>query len=69
MSPPFGTRKWRLYRIDRDPAELQNLAEEEPEKLEELKALWEEYAHVHGVLIPEDEPAGDEAPEKPVAQR
>ena len=53
MPPPFGAGEWHLYRIDRDPAELWNRAEREPEELAELVALWEEYARANGVELPE----------------
>jgi arylsulfatase len=58
MAPPFGAASWRLYRIDRDPSELQDLAAKRPEKRDELAALWQEYAARYGVVVP-----GDEAPE------
>ncbi len=36
----FGKDTWELYHTDVDRAELQNLADEFPEKLQEMIALW-----------------------------
>jgi arylsulfatase A-like enzyme len=75
MAPPFGTGAWRLYRIDRDPSEIEDLVGKKPEKKAELEALWQEYARAHGVVIPKDElpedAEGDEQEEEaePVASR
>jgi len=69
MKPPFGAGTWRLYRIDRDPSELYDKADAEPEKKAELEALWQEYAKAHGVVIPAEEKLEDEPAEKPVASR
>ena len=52
MPPPFGAGKWRLYRLDRDPAELFDRAEEEEDKMAEGLELWEEYARANGVVLP-----------------
>ena len=56
MRPPLGAGDWRLYRLDRDPSELHDRNEEEPEKLAELIDLWHEYARHHNVVV-----AGDDA--------
>ena len=69
MPPPFGAGKWRLYRLDRDPAELFDRAEEEEDKMAEGLELWEEYARANGVVLPtaaEPEVADDtDATEEP----
>ena len=36
----YPTDKWALYHVDEDRAEVNDLAAEHPQKLEELKALW-----------------------------
>jgi len=41
--------KWELYDIDADRTELTNLAEKHPEKVEQLKALYESWAARCGV--------------------
>jgi arylsulfatase len=53
--PMAGTRgfdhdTWQLFHTDVDRAEARDLAGEEPEKLEELKALWHEEARANFVL-------------------
>jgi arylsulfatase len=52
MPAPFGAGEWRLYRIDRDPAELFDRSEKKPEERQALLALWEEYARANGVVLP-----------------
>jgi arylsulfatase A-like enzyme len=44
MARPLGTGDWQLYRLDRDPSELYDLAKEKPAQLAPLVALWQEYA-------------------------
>lgn len=40
---PRGKDDWELYDLARDPAEMKDLAAQEPEVLAELLRLWEEY--------------------------
>ena len=40
----FDEDRWQLFHTDEDRAEAHDLAEQHPEKLEELKALWLEEA-------------------------
>ncbi len=47
---PFEGDVWELYHIDEDFSESHNVAEEYPEKLEELKARWEELAWENNVF-------------------
>ena len=56
MPVPFGSGDWRLYRIDRDPAELYDRAEKKADRKEELVALWEQYARENGVPLAEPKP-------------
>jgi arylsulfatase len=53
MPPPFGLGKWRLYRLDRDPTELFDRSDRNPDEKRALLALWEEYARANGVVSPE----------------
>jgi arylsulfatase A-like enzyme len=41
--------KWELYDLEADRTELNNLAEQYPEKVEQLKALYESWAARCGV--------------------
>ena len=38
-------KPWELYDIVRDRSELNNLTETQPERVEQLAALWEAYAN------------------------
>ena len=50
MPQPFGTGEWELFKLKDDPAEMNDLSSEHPEKLKELMALWERYREENGVL-------------------
>jgi arylsulfatase len=54
---PFGSGDWSLYRIDRDPAELYDKAEQHADRKQELVSLWKRYARENGVVLPEPEAA------------
>ncbi|KAI0152673.1 alkaline-phosphatase-like protein [Xylariaceae sp. FL1272] len=47
---PKGPEKWQLYNLAKDPGEIHDLAEEEPEKLKELIKLWDIYVLETGVI-------------------
>jgi arylsulfatase len=47
---PFEDDVWELYHIDEDFSESHNVADQYPEKLEELKARWEELAWENNVF-------------------
>ena len=53
----FDEDKWELYHVDEDRSESKNLAEEYPEKLEELKKLWLEEANKNQALPLDDRTA------------
>jgi arylsulfatase len=55
----YDADRWELYHIDEDFSECRDLAEEHPEKLQELKDLWWTEAEKHDVL-----PLDDRAPER-----
>ncbi|MNO50736.1 Arylsulfatase [compost metagenome] len=46
----FDDDKWELYHVDEDFSEIHDLAEAEPEKLQELIKIWWEQAEQYGVL-------------------
>ncbi|MCE2461864.1 MAG: sulfatase-like hydrolase/transferase, partial [Pseudomonadales bacterium] len=50
----FDSDVWELYNLDEDLAEIDNLAEEHPEKLKEMVALWWREAERYGVLPLDD---------------
>jgi arylsulfatase len=47
---PKGTEKWQLYNLRNDPGEVRDLADQEPQRLNELLKLWEEYVLETGVV-------------------
>jgi arylsulfatase len=48
---PYGTGDWRLFNVVTDPGEANNLSKVMPDKLETLKAAWEQYATDVGVVL------------------
>jgi arylsulfatase len=53
MPPPYGNGDWQLYNLAADPAESRDLADDMPEMVAELAALWEQYAEDNGVVLPD----------------
>ncbi|GLK90165.1 arylsulfatase [Pseudomonas turukhanskensis] len=47
---PDGPGRWQLYNLARDPGEIHNLAEAEPERLRGLIEHWQRYVDETGVL-------------------
>ncbi|TGJ86341.1 hypothetical protein E0Z10_g2404 [Xylaria hypoxylon] len=47
---PKGPERWQLYNLAKDPGEVHDLAEQEPEKLKELIKLWDIYVLETGVI-------------------
>jgi arylsulfatase len=47
---PYGSGEWRLFNVVEDPGEANDLSGEMPDKLEALKAAWEQYAVEVGVI-------------------
>lgn len=43
MPPTFGSGEWELYNLKDDPAEMNDLGGEQPERLEQMVAMWEQY--------------------------
>jgi arylsulfatase len=50
MPPPFGPGEWELFNLREDPAEMNDLSGEYPDRLAEMIALWEGYKESNGVL-------------------
>ena len=49
--------QWELYHLDEDFSETNDLAEEQPERLQAMIKLWWQEAEMHGVLPLDDRPA------------
>lgn len=52
----LGTEDWQLFNIKTDPGERQDLAKENPEKLNALLKLWDKYVKENNVIIPNRSP-------------
>ena len=50
MPEPFGLGEWELFNLKQDPAELNDLSKQHPDKLKEMIALWETYKRENKVL-------------------
>jgi arylsulfatase len=50
MPTPFGPGDWELFNLKQDPAELNDLSKQHPDKLKEMIALWEKYKRENKVL-------------------
>lgn len=50
VPPPFGAGKWQLFDLANDPGETMDLAQKNPEKLEQLKTAWKQYANEVGAI-------------------
>lgn len=54
-NPPFGDKKWRLYRYKDDPLELDDRAGSEPKRFAEMQAAYDAYAkEVSLIEVPDD---------------
>jgi arylsulfatase len=51
-----GTGEWQLFNLRSDPGETRDLAKDNPAKVTEMAALWDEYAKVNGVIFTRDGP-------------
>jgi arylsulfatase A-like enzyme len=51
LPPPYGDSQWRLYAIDKDPGENQDLSAVEPEILKRLNNYWQAYVASTGLIL------------------
>jgi arylsulfatase len=42
LPKPLGTGDWELFDLSNDPAELHDLSAEQPDKLKQMVALWDQ---------------------------
>lgn len=47
---PKGPEKWQLYNLAKDPGEIHDLADQEPERMEKMTKLWDQYVLETGVV-------------------
>ena len=47
--PPYGDGEWKLFDIESDPGETQDLSEQHPDVVGRLARAWDEYVETNGV--------------------
>lgn len=52
--PGIRTNTWQLYNLARDPAEMHDVAAENPQQLQKMLRLWDDYAARNHVILPEN---------------
>lgn len=57
INRPMGNGNWELFDLNADPGEAKNVAEQNPELLQELIAEWESFAQKNEVIVPNPPPA------------
>jgi arylsulfatase len=50
IAPPYGDNDWALYNLKDDPREMNDVAQQQPDKVAELKADWANYAQSVGYI-------------------
>jgi arylsulfatase len=49
---PFGTEEWELFNLAEDPGERIDRAADMPDKMAELRRLWDDYVAANNVIVP-----------------
>ncbi|KAF2764350.1 alkaline phosphatase-like protein [Teratosphaeria nubilosa] len=47
---PKGPEKWQLYNLAKDPGEVHDLADQDPERLQRMIKMWDQYVLETGVV-------------------
>ncbi|MEM7280648.1 MAG: arylsulfatase [Pseudomonadota bacterium] len=55
-NPPIGSGKWQLFDLEEDPGEVNDLAEQQPETMEEMLAGFNEYLRLNAVILTDESP-------------
>lgn len=50
---PLGKSDWELFNLAQDPAERNDLAAQNPDKLKQMLVLWDKYAMENNVILPD----------------
>lgn len=45
-----GPEKWQLYNLARDPGEIHDLADQDPDRLQRMIKMWDQYVLETGVI-------------------
>ena len=51
--PVLKPGQWQLYNLAVDPAEMNDLADSNPGKLQEMLELWEQYTTENNFIYPD----------------
>jgi arylsulfatase len=49
---PYGKGDWELFNLAKDPAEREDLAAQNPDKVKAMLTLWESYVKANNVILP-----------------
>jgi arylsulfatase len=49
---PYGKGDWELFNVASDPAERNDVAAQNPDKVKALTALWDDYVKTNNVILP-----------------
>jgi arylsulfatase A-like enzyme len=49
---PYGKSAWELFNVAKDPAERNDLAAQNPDKVKALLASWDDYVKTNNVIVP-----------------
>jgi arylsulfatase len=49
---PYGKSAWELFNVAKDPAERNDLAAQNPDKVKAMVALWDSYVKANNVILP-----------------
>ena len=49
---PYGNGEWQLYNLDEDPAEMKDIASQNPDKISTLGVLWADYIANNNIILP-----------------
>ena len=54
LPEPYGNARWQLYDLAEDPGEVNDLAAQRPELVEDLARAWQQYAELNEVIPPSE---------------
>lgn len=53
LSPPVGSGEWELFDIVADPSAMKNLAEDNPDLIQEMRNAYQSFAEQNRVVLPD----------------
>jgi arylsulfatase len=52
---PFGTSSWQLFDLSNDPGETTDLHSTQPERMQDMVRMWDEYEREVGIIYAEED--------------